>query len=57
MIDLEHLDLWQSAKDYVDKQLAVMEKYGSRPELSAARYHALIDEVLKTTLELRARRK
>jgi hypothetical protein len=53
MIDLLHLDVWFSAKEYVDRQLAVMEKYGSKPELSQARYEQLVEDVANTVLKLR----
>jgi hypothetical protein len=36
-----------SAKKYVDLQLAVMEKYGSRPVLTREKYESMIEEIAK----------
>lgn len=44
-----------AAKEYVDKQLAVMEKYGSKTELSATEYDALVQKVHDVTILLRRR--
>ncbi len=38
---------YDNAKEYVDKQLEVMAKYGPKPELSERRYQKLIADVLK----------
>lgn len=35
----------QQAREYVDAQLATMEKYGSAPILSVAEYYSLVDEM------------
>jgi hypothetical protein len=34
-----------AAQEYVDRQLAVMEKYGSRPNLSEKQYQELVDRI------------
>jgi hypothetical protein len=40
---------YEIAKEYVDKQLETMKKYGSAPrEMSKEEYKALIDEVADT---------
>ena len=39
----------EAAKTYVDSQMATMEKYGSRPDLSEGEYRGLIMEVAQIT--------
>jgi hypothetical protein len=42
-------DKLEVAKQYVDKQLETMKKYGSAPpEISPQEYRALVEEVVKT---------
>jgi predicted AAA+ superfamily ATPase len=46
---MSHEEKLEVAKQYVDKQLATMEKYGSAPEdISEQERRALIEEVAST---------
>lgn len=45
MSDQEKLE---AAKEYVDKQLETMKKYGSAPEVSEHEYRAMISDVVST---------
>ena len=46
---MSHEETIAVAKQYVDKQLATMKKYGSAPkEMSEEEYRALVDEVADT---------
>jgi hypothetical protein len=41
------LNRYTAAKEYVDKQLATMKKYGSEPRLTKKRYLELVQEIVK----------
>lgn len=48
LVPLPSMTQYEVAKEYVDKQLAVMAKYGSAPKkLTKARYERVIAAVLK----------
>jgi hypothetical protein len=40
---------WETAKKYVNQQLATMKKYGSAPNLSQEAYEALVRKVVEAT--------
>jgi hypothetical protein len=39
----------ESAKNYVDKQLAIMKKHGTPPKLSTKEYEVLVQKVAAAT--------
>lgn len=45
-------DFEKSAEKYVVEQLAIMEKYGSRPVLSDAEFKALVEEITEVGKKL-----
>lgn len=53
MSNAEFKEIWESAKKYVDIQLAVMEKHGSKPDLGMDRYFRLIEDVAAVVIRSR----
>jgi hypothetical protein len=46
-LEMTRLNRYTAAKEYVDKQLATMKKYGSEPRLTKKRYLELVQEIVK----------
>lgn len=43
--------LVDSARAYVDKQIAIMAEHGSAPSLTLAKYEALVLQIVKITIK------
>jgi len=50
-------DVYRNARQYVETQLAIMEKHGNRPDLSDARLAMLIHDCAKPAQQFRNRAK
>jgi len=49
-------DMVQRARQYIEAQFAIMERHGSRPELSEERMEKLLADVLKPMIAVRKQR-
>lgn len=44
-----------AARDYIDKQIATMVKYGSRPDLTRVQYEDLVRKIIRITIKAKGR--